>query len=238
MKFLVEWHQNRGMFIGGMFRSAHVCEVQCNYLVWGKQRGASSASNGGLCFISLLYSGLDMVIRFAVEVSSGRHWPWHRQWAPNRFCITGIWRQWQTSEPWYPGKINPSYPRFQHWEQQRTWHHMAKKRICDMTWAPSSTMYVIVFSLSKKHARTHCVYTIFIDQFIYIYISIFISIYLKDIISICSHILYIYIYIYVYAAALEGALPLLPSALGGGPLYLLVSEWRNAHDLALHALYA
>ena len=42
----------------------------------------------------------------------------------------------------------------------------------------------------------------------------------------------------ILAAALAGALPLLPSALGGGPLYLLVSEWRNAHDLALHALYA
>ena len=42
----------------------------------------------------------------------------------------------------------------------------------------------------------------------------------------------------ILAASLEGALPLLPSALGGGPLYLLVSEWRNAHDLALHALYA
>ena len=42
----------------------------------------------------------------------------------------------------------------------------------------------------------------------------------------------------ILAAALAGALPLLPSALGGGPLYLLVSEWRNAHDFALHALYA
>ena len=39
------------------------------------------------------------------------------------------------------------------------------------------------------------------------------------------------------AAALDGALPPLPSALGGGPLYLLVSEWRNAHDFALHELY-
>ena len=41
----------------------------------------------------------------------------------------------------------------------------------------------------------------------------------------------------ILAAALAGALPLLPNALGGGPLYLLVSEWRNAHDLALHALH-
>ena len=41
----------------------------------------------------------------------------------------------------------------------------------------------------------------------------------------------------IEAAALAGAL-LLPSALGGGPLYLLVSEWRNEHGFALHMLYA
>ena len=40
------------------------------------------------------------------------------------------------------------------------------------------------------------------------------------------------------ALTLAVALPLLPSVLGGGPSYLLVSEWRNAHDLALHEPYA
>ena len=42
----------------------------------------------------------------------------------------------------------------------------------------------------------------------------------------------------IEAAALGGGLPPLPKALGGGPLYLLVSEWRHEHDFALHMLYA
>ena len=43
---------------------------------------------------------------------------------------------------------------------------------------------------------------------------------------------------YTIALTLALALPLLPSVLGGGPSYLLVSEWRYAHDLALHDPYA